>query len=56
MGPQDGVDNLIRALRVLHDDFDRKDFHCVLIGGGTFQPTVAAYAQEIGVDRLTSMP
>jgi glycosyltransferase involved in cell wall biosynthesis len=52
MGPQDGVDNLIRALRVLHDDFDRKDFHCVLIGGGTYQPTAAAYAKEIGVDHL----
>ncbi|HML09658.1 MAG TPA: glycosyltransferase, partial [Stellaceae bacterium] len=52
MGPQDGVDNLIRAVRVLHDDFDRKDFHCVLIGGGTHQPTVAAYAEEIGVDHL----
>ena len=52
MGPQDGVDNLIRALRVLHDDFDRRDFHCVLIGGGTYQPTVAAYAEEIGVADL----
>src|SRR3984885_2538743 len=27
MGPQDGVANLIRAIRVLHDDFDRRDFH-----------------------------
>jgi len=52
MGPQDGVDNLVRALRVLHDDFDRKDFHCVLIGGGTYQPTVAAYAEEIGIGHL----
>jgi glycosyltransferase involved in cell wall biosynthesis len=52
MGPQDGVDNLIRALRVLRDDLDRKDFHCVLIGGGTYQPTVAAYAKEIGIDHL----
>jgi glycosyltransferase involved in cell wall biosynthesis len=54
MGAQDGVDNLIRAIRVLHDDFERKDFHCVLIGGGTYQPVVAAYAAEIGVaDRCT---
>ena len=52
MGPQDGVDNLIRAVRVLHDDLGRKDFHCVLIGGGTYQPTVAAYAQEIGVSHM----
>jgi glycosyltransferase involved in cell wall biosynthesis len=52
MGPQDGVDNLIRAVRVLHDDFDRRDFHCVLIGGGTYQPTAAAYAEEIGVGHM----
>jgi glycosyltransferase involved in cell wall biosynthesis len=52
MGPQDGVDNLVRAIRVLHDDFDRRDFHCVFIGGGTYQPQVAAYATEIGVGEL----
>lgn len=54
MGPQDGVDNLIRALRVLRDDFDRRDFQCVVIGGGTYQPTVAAYATEIGVADLVN--
>jgi len=54
MGPQDGVNNLIGAIRVLHDDFDRRDFHCILIGGGTFQPTAAAYAAEVGVaDKCT---
>jgi glycosyltransferase involved in cell wall biosynthesis len=52
MGPQDGVDNLVRALKVLRDEQDRDDFHCVLIGGGTYQPTVAAYAAEIGVADL----
>jgi glycosyltransferase involved in cell wall biosynthesis len=52
MGPQDGVDNLIRALRVLRDDLERRDFHCVLIGGGTHQPVVAAYAEEIGIGDL----
>jgi len=52
MGPQDGVDNLVGALRVLHDDFDRNDFHCVFIGGGTHQPAVAAYATEIGIADL----
>jgi glycosyltransferase involved in cell wall biosynthesis len=52
MGPQDGVDNLVRALKVLRDEMGRADFHCVLIGGGTHQPTVAAYAAEIGVADL----
>ena len=52
MGPQDGVDNLVRAAKVLRDEMGRDDFHCVLIGGGTYQPTVAAYAAEIGVADL----
>ena len=52
MGPQDGVDNLVRALKALRDNFGRSDFHCVLIGGGTYQPAVAAYATEIGVGDL----
>jgi glycosyltransferase involved in cell wall biosynthesis len=52
MGPQDGVDNLIRAVKALRDDFGRNDFHCVLIGGGTHQPAVAAYAGELGVADL----
>jgi glycosyltransferase involved in cell wall biosynthesis len=51
MGPQDGVDNLIGAIKVLRDRA-RDDFHCVLIGGGTYQPTVAAYAAEQGVADL----
>ena len=52
MGPQDGVDNLVRAVKVLRDDLGRSDFHCVLIGGGTYQPAVAALAGELGVADL----
>jgi glycosyltransferase involved in cell wall biosynthesis len=52
MGAQDGVDNLVRALKALRDELGRDDFHCVLIGGGTYQPTVAAYAGELGVADL----
>ena len=52
MGPQDGVDNLVRAVKVLRDDLGRSDFHCVLIGGGTYQPAVAALADELGVADL----
>ena len=51
MGPQDGVDHLIRAVKALRDR-GRDDFHCVLIGGGTHQPAVAAGAAELGVADL----
>ena len=49
---QDGVDHLIRAVKILRDDLGRRDVHCVLVGGGPHQPTIRAYAGEIGVANL----
>jgi glycosyltransferase involved in cell wall biosynthesis len=49
---QDGVDHLIRALKLLRDDLGRDDLHCVLVGGGPHQPSIKAYADEIGVAEL----
>jgi glycosyltransferase involved in cell wall biosynthesis len=46
---QDGVDHLVRAMKVLRDEFGRRDVQCVLMGGGPHQPAVARYATEIGV-------
>lgn len=34
MGPQDGVDYLLRSLYILVNEFNRKDFYCVIIGPG----------------------
>ena len=51
---QDGVDHLIRAVKLLRDEHGRDDIHCVLVGGGPHQPSIKAYAEEIGVaDRCT---
>ena len=51
---QDGVDHLIRAVKLLRDEHGRDDIHCVLVGGGPHQPSIKAYADEIGVaDRCT---
>jgi glycosyltransferase involved in cell wall biosynthesis len=49
---QDGVDHLIRALKLLRDDLGRDDLHCVLVGGGPHQPSIKAYADEVGVAEL----
>lgn len=50
---QDGVDHLIRVMKILRDDLGR-DVHCVLVGGGPHQPAIADYAARIGVaDRCT---
>ncbi len=46
---QDGVDHLLRAVKILRDECGRGDVHCVLMGGGPHQPAVARYAEEIGV-------
>jgi glycosyltransferase involved in cell wall biosynthesis len=51
---QDGVDHLIRAVKLLRDELGRDDVHCVLVGGGPHQPSIKAYAEEVGVaDRCT---
>lgn len=34
MGPQDGVDYLLRSLHHLANTFNRKDFYCVIVGYG----------------------
>jgi glycosyltransferase involved in cell wall biosynthesis len=49
---QDGVDHLIRALKLLRVEFRRDDIHCVLVGGGPHQPSIKGYAEEIGVSDL----
>lgn len=49
---QDGVDHLVRAMKIIRDDFGRDDVHCVLMGGGPHQPAIVDYASELGADDL----
>ena len=49
---QDGVDHLIRTLRILRDDLGRDDVHCVVVGGGPHQPEIRSYADEVGVSDM----
>ncbi|HEX3954685.1 MAG TPA: glycosyltransferase, partial [Stellaceae bacterium] len=46
---QDGVENLVRAVKVMRDEMGRDDFHCILIGGGPHQPSVVEFARQQGV-------
>ncbi|HEV8014078.1 MAG TPA: glycosyltransferase family 4 protein [Stellaceae bacterium] len=46
---QDGVDHLVRAVKILRDELGRTDFHCVFVGGGPYQPTLKAYAEAQGI-------
>jgi glycosyltransferase involved in cell wall biosynthesis len=49
---QDGVEHLVRAVKALRDKFGRDDFHCILVGGGPYQPAVVAAAAAAGVADL----
>jgi len=49
---QDGVDHLVRALKLLRDELKRDDVHCIFMGGGSHQKAIADYAVEIGVAEM----
>ena len=49
---QDGVDHLVRAVKLLTTSYAFLDFHCILVGGGPHQPAIKALAQELGVSKF----
>ena len=49
MGPQDGVDYLIRSLRDLVYKLGRTDFYCYIIGPGDSLPALREYSKELGL-------
>jgi glycosyltransferase involved in cell wall biosynthesis len=49
MGPQDGVDILLRSIKVLIDEFGHRDFHVHLVGNGTQLPELQRDAGDLGV-------
>ncbi len=49
MGKQEGIDYLLRAVRHIVHDLNRKDVHFGLVGGGTELEQLEAYSRELGV-------
>jgi glycosyltransferase involved in cell wall biosynthesis len=49
MGPQEGIDGLLRILRILVVDLGRHDVHLRIVGGGTVLEEMRRYAVELGV-------
>ena len=49
MGPQEGIDVLLRAVRALVNVHGRTDFHVQILGGGTVLDAMRAYADELGL-------
>ncbi len=56
MGFQDGMDYLIRALHHLRYDLGRRDFYCVLMGGGDALASVTKLARELGLEKHVWFP
>jgi len=50
MGPQDGVDYLLRVLYHLVYDLDRHDVFCVIVGNGDMLPELKALAKELHIE------
>ena len=46
---QDGVDYLVRAVKLLIEEHGRSDFRVVFVGGGPHQPAIRAYAKSLGI-------
>jgi glycosyltransferase involved in cell wall biosynthesis len=51
MGPQDGIDYLIRALKHLKFDLGRDDFLAVIVGSGETLDELRAYSKELGIEK-----
>ncbi len=49
MGPQDGVDFALRAVKKLHTECGRDDFHCIFMGGGDVLDEMIALSNELGI-------
>ncbi len=54
MGPQEGIDVLLRAVRNLVTVHRRGDFHVRIMGGGTVLDQMKAYAVELGIGELVT--
>ena len=53
MGPQDGVDYLLRAIHHLVNELGREDVFCVIIGRGDAVPDLKELAETLGIaDRV----
>jgi glycosyltransferase involved in cell wall biosynthesis len=56
MGPQDGVDYALRALRRLRDEIGRDDIYCVFMGAGDVYDKMVSLSKQLGVDDIVQFP
>ncbi|MGE2731084.1 glycosyltransferase family 4 protein [Mycolicibacterium vaccae] len=56
MGPQDGVDYALRAVRLLRTELGRDDFHCVFMGAGDVLDEMIGLSAELGISDIVEFP
>jgi glycosyltransferase involved in cell wall biosynthesis len=56
MGPQDGVDYALRALKRLRDDIGRDDIYCVFMGAGDVYDEMVSLSKQLSVDDIAYFP
>jgi glycosyltransferase involved in cell wall biosynthesis len=56
MGPQDGIDYALRAVKRLRDDFGRDDVYCIFMGAGDAYNAMVALSKELGIDDFVEFP
>lgn len=52
MGPQDGVDYALRAIKVLRDDLGRRDVHAIFMGAGDVYDDMVRLSRELGISDI----
>lgn len=56
MGPQDGVDYALRALKLLREELGREDFYCIFMGSGDCYDEMIALSMSLGISDVVFFP
>ena len=56
MGEQEGIDHLLRAVRIIVHDLGRQDFSFTIIGGGPAVEGLRRLSRDLGVDEYVEFP
>lgn len=52
IGQQEGIDHLLKALKVLVEKYNIYDFHCIICGGGTELENMKNLSAQLGLNDL----
>lgn len=56
MGPQDGVDHALRAIRILRNELGRNDFHAIFMGTGDVYDQMVELGRQLGIADIVEFP